>query len=157
MIRSSSLVFFSFSLLACNGCHDGTPPPNAAAQTSASASGDAPIAPLAPPSAASETTIHAEDDGKSFDVPRGATVTFALPSNAGTGYAWIPTRVDATILTQQGDRTSDVTSDTPGAPKLDVYHFAAASPGSTIIEMSLKRPFGSAPPARTIHVTVNVR
>jgi predicted secreted protein len=103
------------------------------------------------------TTIHADDDGKSFDVGRGAVVTFSLPSNAGTGYVWVPTQVDGSVLTQQGDRTSDASSDVPGAPKFDVYHFAAAAPGTTTVEMSLKRPFGSAPPARIIHVTVNVR
>ncbi len=154
MIRSSSLVLFSFSLLACNGSHDGAPPSNASALASASAG--APDAPVAPPSATTEMTLHAEDDGKSFDVARGGTVTFALPSNAGTGYVWVPTQVDATVLTQQGDRTSDVSSDTPGAPKLDVYHFAAASPGSTVVEV-IEAAISSAAPARTIHVTVNVR
>jgi hypothetical protein len=69
----------------------------------------------------------------------------------------MPTQVDASILAQQGDRTSEVMSDTPGGPKADVYRFMAVSAGSTVVEMSLKRPFGSAPPARAIHVTVNVR
>ncbi len=155
MIRWSPLVLFSFSLLACNGCHDSAPPANAAASASASAS--APAGGTAAPPTAAETTVHVEDDGKSFDVTRGATVTFALPGNAGTGYVWVPTNVDANVLTQQGDRTSDVSSDVPGAPKVDVYRFAAAGAGTTVVEMSLKRPFGSAPPARTIHVTVNVR
>jgi predicted secreted protein len=100
--------------------------------------------------------VHAEDDGKTIDVARAATVTFALPSNAGTGYIWVPTQVDASILAQQGDRTSDVSSDVPGAPKVDVYHFTAVGPGTTTVEMSLKRPFGSGAPARTVHVTVAV-
>jgi predicted secreted protein len=77
-------------------------------------------------------------------------------SNSGTGYVWVPTQVDTNVLAQQGDRTSEVSSDAPGSAKLDVYRFAAHNAGSSAVEMSLKRPFGSAPPARTLHVTVNV-
>jgi predicted secreted protein len=106
---------------------------------------------------AAETIIHAEDDGKSLDVARGATVTVVLPSNAGTGYVWVPTQVDGGILVQQGERTSDLSSDVPGAPKMDVYHFTAENSGSTALEMSLKRPFGTGAPARAIRVTVRVR
>jgi predicted secreted protein len=152
MIRWSALVVFSVSLLACNGCHDGNPPPaSATVAPTGSTSGN-----TATPAASSETVVHAEDDGKAFDLARGAALTFALPSNAGTGYIWMPTPVDATILAQQGDRTSDVSSDVPGAPKVDVYHFTAAGPGTTTVEMSLKRPFGSGAAARTVHVTVTV-
>ena len=158
MIRWSPPVLLSFSLLACNGCHDSAPPPNAAASASAAAttSASAPDPAHGPPGA-TEATVHVEDDGKSIDLTRGATVTFSLTSNAGTGYVWVPSQVDAAVLAQQGDRTSVVSMDVPGAPKMDVYRFAAAGPGTTVVEMSLKRPFGSAPPARTVHVTVNVR
>jgi predicted secreted protein len=101
--------------------------------------------------------VRAEDDGKAVEVARGGTVTFKLVSNSGTGYVWVPTQVDTNVLAQQGDRTSEVSSDAPGSAKLDVYRFAAHNAGSSAVEMSLKRPFGSAPPARIFHVTVNVR
>jgi predicted secreted protein len=153
MIRWSYALLSSFSLLACNGCHDAAPPSSTPVGASASAPDQAATA----AGATTATTVHADDDGKSFDVSRGAVLTFSLPSNAGTGYVWVPTQVDGSVLTQQGDRTSDVSSDVPGASKVDVYHFAAAAPGTTTVEMSLRRPFGSAPPARIIHVTVNVR
>jgi predicted secreted protein len=160
MIRWSALVVFSVSLLACNGCHDGTPPPaSATVAPSGSASGNTATVERdasASTAASNEAVVHAEDDGKALDLARGAGLTFALPSNAGTGYIWMPTQVDATILAQQGDRTSDVSSDVPGAPKVDVYHFTAAGPGTTTVEMSLKRPFGSGAAARTVHVTVTV-
>jgi predicted secreted protein len=142
-------------LLACHGCNDATiagPPPTSATGATSAAS----PASSASASPTGDTVIHDGDDGKSFDIARGGTVTFKLPSNAGTGYVWVPMQVDSTILTQQGDRTSEISSDTPGAPKLDVYRFTAGSAGSTVVGMSLKRPFGSAPPARAIHVTVNV-
>ena len=67
---------------------------------------------------------------------------------------------DANILAQQGDRTVESASPSaaavPGGPTNEVYHFTAAAPGTTALEMSLKRPFGSGDPARTIHVTINV-
>src|SRR5271170_5987154 len=120
MIRWSALALLPTLLLACNGCHDGSAPPASAAVAPSSA----PSSNSATPVATNETVIHAEDDGKSFDVALGSTVTFSLPSNAGTGYIWVPTQVDAGVLAQQGDRTSDTSSDVPGAPKADVYHFA---------------------------------
>jgi predicted secreted protein len=142
MVRYT-LALLALTLLACNGCKkdDGTSPNGAS--TGAPSTG--------------ETVVQLQDEGKTFDVARGATVTFKLESNAGTGYAWMPSQVDAKILAQQGDRTSEVASDTPGAPKRDVFRFTAQSPGSTAVEMGLKRPFDpSGPAARTLHVTVNV-
>ncbi len=152
MIRWSGFALLPIWLLACNSCHDGNAPPASAAvvPSATQASGN-----TATP-AAGETVVHVDDDGKTFDVARGATVTFALPSNAGTGYIWTPTQIDTNVLAQQGDRTSDASSDVPGASKVDVYHFSAANAGTTTVEMSLKRPFGSAPAGRVIHVTVAV-
>lgn len=155
MIRWSAVALLPISLLACNACHDGNTPPASATSAAAVPSGPSP-GNSATPTAGTETVVHVEDDGKAFDVARGSIVTFALPSNAGTGYIWTPTQIDANVLAQQGDRTSDASSDVPGAPKLDVYHFAAANPGTTTVEMALKRPFGSGAAARTVHVTVAV-
>jgi predicted secreted protein len=162
MIRWSVLALFALLPIsfACNGPHDASAPPASAtiatvtAPTGAALSGI--TATPAAAAAAAETVIHAEDDGKSYDVARGSLVTFSLPSHAGTGYIWVPTQVDSSVLAQQGDRTSDAASDVPGAPKVDVYHFAAAAPGTTTVEMSLKRPFGSGVPARSVHVVVAV-
>jgi predicted secreted protein len=149
MIRYG-LTLAALSLFACNGCNDGRPP----AATPGSVVPDAPGPSVGP--AAGDSIVHAEDDGKSFDLARGAALTFKLASNAGTGYQWVPTQVDPGVLAQQGDRTNELASDAPGAPKMDVYRFVGAAAGSTTVEMSLKRPFGSAPPARVIHVTVRV-
>jgi predicted secreted protein len=120
------------------------------------ATGSASTSPIGVP-AGGETVIRAEDDGKSFDVARGSTVTLSLASNAGTGYRWVPTKIDAAALAQQGDRTVEQNAPgVPGGPTSEVYHFVAATPGSTALEVSLKRPFGSGEPARVLHVTINV-
>ncbi|HLK36181.1 MAG TPA: protease inhibitor I42 family protein [Polyangiaceae bacterium] len=143
MIRYG-LALCALALIACNGCNDKNAPP-AAAPT-----------PAADAASPSEVIVHVEDDGKTIDVARGGVVAFKLAGNAGTGYVWTAAQVDASILTPQGDRTVESTSDTPGAPKFDVLRFTAQGAGSTVVQMALKRPFGSSPPARTVQVTVNV-
>ena len=147
MIRLAfALVATSF--IACHGCNgDGNNPPPVPP-------GSGQVHP--PPAAGAETVVHVEDDGRAFDVARGSVVTFKLASNGGTGFVWTAAPVDPNILAQQGDRTFEVTSDTPGAPKMDVYRFMAQNPGSAVVEMDLKRPWGNQPPGRVVHVTINV-
>ena len=151
-------------MLACNGCRDGNSAPaipSASATLAGSAGRAAAGSPTTPPADAAptgaETVVRLEDDGKTFDVARSSTVTFKLASRGGTGYAWLPTQVDAVALAQQGERTTELSSDTPGAPKLDVFRFTAIAPGSTSVEMSLRRAFGGAPPARVMRVVIQIR
>jgi predicted secreted protein len=118
---------------------------------------EAPAAPTVDAIHGGPTVVHVDDDGKSFDVQRGSTVTFELAGAAGTGFAWVATQVDPLVLVQQGDRTTEASSDRPGAPKVDVYRFTATGLGSTTVAMSLQRAFGSAPPGRVLRVTLNVR
>ncbi len=135
-------------LFACHGCHGGNPPPPSAATSATTPGGDQP---------ARDAVVHVEDDGKTLELAAGGTLTFKLASNAGTGYVWMPTGVDPAVLAQVGDRTSELESSAPGAPKVDVYRFVAQRTGSTPVEMDLQRPWTkSAPPARSIHVVVNV-
>jgi predicted secreted protein len=162
-LRSCSLALSPLAILACSACHDGGAPPANTPDTSvATTTAALPSAPSASGtvSTSADTAVHVEDDGKSVDVMKGSTVTVSLASNAGTGYRWVPTKVDPNILAQQGDRTVESASPSaaavPGGPTNEVYHFTAAGPGTTALEMSLKRPFGSGDPARTIHVTINV-
>jgi hypothetical protein len=135
---------------------DGSAVSSTAGPQGAIATGDGGLT-SADPAAAAGTLIHIEDDGKIIDVQKGGSVVFVLASHAGTGFVWVPTRVDPAFLTQVGDRSSDVPNDIPGTKKYDVYHFTvgAAASGSSVVEMSLKRPFGNERIGRVIHVTVN--
>jgi predicted secreted protein len=151
-LTASLTSFASVLLLACHGCGgSGTPPAQGAAAGASSAG------PARGESASNDALVHVEDDGKTFDVTAGGTITFKLASNAGTGYVWMPAGADPAVLAQVGDRTSEVESSAPGAPKVDVYRFVAQHAGSTAVEMNLQRPWTkNAPPARAIHVLVNV-
>jgi predicted secreted protein len=155
MIRLA-LALAMMWVLACSGCNDHTaPPPNPSGSSATTGTPGNPPPP--PPPAAGEAVVRVEDDGKTFDVGAGATLTFKLASSAGTGYVWIPSGVDPAVLAQQGDRGTELSSNVPGAPKADVYRFTAQRPGSTPVQFDLQRPWAkTAPPAKTIHVIVNV-
>jgi predicted secreted protein len=151
MSRGVALLVGSF--IACNGRQEGgarPAQPGPSTTLSGGVDASAGSAPLV-------TVVHIEDDGKSFDLGRGDTVMFELASSAGTGYAWAPTQVDPLVLAQEGDRSNEISSALPGARRMDVYRFSALKAGSSTVEMSLRRPFGSAPPVRTIRITVHVR
>jgi predicted secreted protein len=175
--RSRAPGLLPLALVVTSACHDGGAPPANAPDTSATPSGSsvpdgsaataqatpdgsgatAQATPDGSGAIAQGTLVRADDDGKTFDVAKGSTLTVSLASNAGTGYRWVPTKIDASVLAQQGDRTVEASSPgVPGGPTSEVYHFVAASAGTTVLEMSLKRAFGSGAPARTVHVTINV-
>ncbi len=133
----------------------GTASAGSVASASASSAGSAsPTIGSAP--AAGETTIRVEDDGKTFDVAAGSTVTFKLAGNAGTGFMWKPNGVNTAVLAQQGSVTHVTSGSTPGAANEDVYHFRAVAPGSSTVEMDYARPWEHGPAGKAIHVTVNV-
>jgi predicted secreted protein len=125
--------------------------PTASASATGSASPTVGIA-----SGAGETTVRVEDDGKTFDVAAGSTLVFKLAGNAGTGFMWRPSGVNAAVLAQQGSVTHVTAGSTPGAANEDVYRFRAVAPGSSPVEMGYARPWEHGPAGKTIHVTVNV-
>ena len=141
--------------LAGAGCrHDRVPPnpsgaPDTTAQADASETLDA--------ADAGETVVRAEDDGRTFDLPPGGILTFRLPSHSGTGFVWRPAALDGGVLSQVGERSTEVSSGVPGAPKTDVTRFVARSTGTVGIEMDYQRPWGNQPPVKTVRVTVHVR
>lgn len=152
------LAFFlaavaSVVALACNACHDDPPAAIPPAGTSPSATASVAADGAAP----TETVVRVDDDGKTFEIARGATLVFKLVTHGGTGYAWTPSPVDGGPLALHGERTTELSSDVPGAPRMDVYRFVGEAPGTTTIEMGLRRPWGDAPPVKTVRVTVNVR
>jgi predicted secreted protein len=181
-VRRSGAVFL---LLGASACHDGASPPantstaaavGPAAEGGVLTGGSEPLQDAEPHGNAGDSdvaggadfdassaansgsvVVTADDDGKTFDVAVGGALVFALARNAGTGYVWKAGPLEGSALVQDGDRRSETHSDVPGAPKRDVYRFVAKSAGTVVIEMALKRPFGSAPAGRTLRVTVRVR
>jgi predicted secreted protein len=151
MSRAVALLVGSF--IACNGRQEGGARP-AQPGPSTTLLGGADASTVSAPVV---TVVHIEDNGKSFDLGRGDTVMFELATSAGNGYAWTPTQVDPLALAQEGDRSNEISSALPGAQRMDVYRFIASKAGTSTVEMSLRRPFGTAPPVRTIRITIHVR
>jgi len=115
--------------------------------------------PTAAPVDAGETVLRVEDDGKTVDVAQGSTVVARLRLNAGTGYSWTASSSDAGVLEAHGERTSEQasTSSMPGAPRFDVYRFAAKATGRADLSFELRRPWEQdAAATRSVHVTVRV-
>lgn len=141
------------AVLACAACHrDAVGPPGPTPPPTGSS-------PPASPDAG-EAVVRLEDDGKTLDVARGTTVTVELQLSSGTGFSWTPAPADGGVLVQQGERASEQTDAAarPGAPRLDVFRFAALSPGTAVVTMELRRPWETdSPPAKTFRVTVRVR
>jgi predicted secreted protein len=140
--------------LAGAGCRHDRVPPNPAGAPDTTAQADA--SETAEAADAGETVVRAEDDGRTFDLPAGGILTFRLASHSGTGFVWKPAPLDGGALSQVGERTTEVSSVLPGAPKVDVYRFVARSAGTLGIEMDYQRPWGNQPPVKTVRVTVNV-
>jgi predicted secreted protein len=150
MLRPSLALVAVSLIFACEGCHHEAPAPTPGSGGAVSPDGgDASSTP--------ETVVRVEDDGKTLEVSPGTRVVFKLASNSGTGYAWTPASVDAAVLALQGEREVERQSDVPGGAKLDVLRFLAKAPGTVVVQVDLKRPFGDQPVARTVKVTVTVR
>jgi len=145
MLRAALALAASF---ACGGCHHDSTLPGPSGSSSTT-----------PPLDAGGTFLGAEDDGKTLDLSPGDTLTLRLPTHGGTGFVWVPAARDGGdgSVVQVGERTSELSSGTPGAPKLDVYRLVARGPGTATVEMDLRRPWGDQPPVKTWRVTVNVR
>jgi predicted secreted protein len=150
MSRFAPAMVLLFAAAAVqSGCHHDSALPAPSGSTSATPGIDA-----------GETVVlGTADDGKTFDLPVGGSLTLRLAGHAGTGYAWVPVAQEAGdggVLSPTGERTSEVSSDTPGAPKVDVYRLSASRAGTATVEMALRRPWGNEPPVKTWRVTVTV-
>ena len=90
----------------------------------------------------------------------GNTLTVKLGSNYSTPYRWkIDTTIgDSTIVKQTDHRFVQPTSDARGAPRTEVWTFAALKPGSTTITTSYVSILGkNAKPACTYTAKVTVQ
>jgi inhibitor of cysteine peptidase len=101
------------------------------------------------------------DNGKSFTVNVGDTVTVVIPGNPTTGYSWAAalTSKDAALLQQQGDPTyvEGATGDVVGAGGTFTFTFRAAGAGQAALKLVYVRPWEPDAPAQTYEVQVTIK
>ena len=159
----ASLLVLASSASVANGCGgSGTVAGNPSKVPSAS--GETSQGGPQPPA---EPIVEVEDDGKSFDVAVGSSVTFKLANHAGAGYVWMPTGVDSSVLAQEGERRGEdvgkpssegAAAKSEARERVDEYRFVAEQRGWVPVQMDLQRPWTKgAMPVKSIRVIVNVR
>ena len=90
----------------------------------------------------SNTTITKADQDRTVNVVKGGQVTVKLVWSPGTGYDWILTRNDPSMLQQDGEaRTEPAKEPMPGAAETRVFLFKALKSGSTSLEFQSRQPF----------------
>jgi inhibitor of cysteine peptidase len=109
--------------------------------------------------ATSTINLTADDNGRTVTLVKGGVLVVSLSSIPGTGFGWIVSHIDASMLQQQGEpQLIHSAPPIPGSPAQQVFRFSAIGRGSTTIELVYVRPWEhGVPPARTFHVAVRVR
>lgn len=104
----------------------------------------------------SNVTITKADQDRAVNVAKGGQVTVKLVWSPGTGYDWVLTRNDPSMLRQEGEtRTEPAREPMPGASETRVFLFKALKPGSTSLEFQSRRSFEKeAPPTDVFRVQV---
>jgi inhibitor of cysteine peptidase len=101
------------------------------------------------------------DNGKSFTVNVGDTVTIAIPGNPTTGYSWVAalSDKDTALLEQQGDPTylGDSADNVVGAGGTFTFTFKATAAGRAALKLAYVRPWEPDAPAQTYEVQVTIK
>jgi len=82
-----------------------------------------------------------------------------LPGNLTTGYSWVISEIDNTILKSEGEPEYHSETDAVGAGGIFTMRFIAISPGEASLGMEYRRPFESQdlPPADKFEIRVLIR
>ncbi len=86
-------------------------------------------------------------------------IEISLPGNPTTGYEWMLTNVDYTILEKMGEPEYKTTGDAVGSSGYYIYKFKAIAPGETLVEMVYRRSFESedTPPEDEYNILIKVK
>lgn len=103
-------------------------------------------------------TLDAAADGGSTTIAVGTMFAIALPENPSTGYSWKLQPLGVPVVGIIGDRfVPETTEPKAGAPGTRTMTFAALSPGTAVLVLTLQRPWEDAsPPSQTFKVTITV-
>lgn len=80
------------------------------------------------------------ENGQSVQAHSGNTIVVQLDENASTGYTWVVSKTDATILTLQTS-TYTASGNAPGSGGTRVFTFLAKKPGTVHLQLKYWRSF----------------
>ncbi len=82
------------------------------------------------------------DHAQTVKVTKGGQLTVKLAWSPGTGYDWVITRNDPSMLRQEGETSTEPAKEPmPGAAETRIFHFRALQPGNTALEFQSRRAF----------------
>jgi inhibitor of cysteine peptidase len=114
--------------------------------------------------AAATLALTKADNGKSFTVKAGDTISVVLEGNATTGYMWqsaMPEQASPLLTLKDGEGTytqDSVPSDMVGSGGKYTFIFTAVAAGQVQLELKYWRPFEpQGEPLETFSVTLNIK
>ena len=99
--------------------------------------------------------VSAEDNGQAVNLKIGDKLEVVLQGNPTTGYEWVTTSVDSSVLIP-GDSSFTPESDATGAGGEYVFKYTGAALGTTVLRLAYQRSWEGRP-TQTFYVTVNVK
>ncbi len=115
---------------------------------------------LLPACAASSKTVSltAVEAGKTVELNIGDTLQISLEGNPGTGYSWIASPQDPTLLEAVGEPEFKASSDLLGAPGMVTMKYKAIAQGQAALRLEYRRSWETGvEPEKVYEVTVVVK
>ena len=103
-----------------------------------------------------ELKLTIQDNGKTFEVPLGGTISVQLDSNRTTGFRWNNT-TNAKQFRLQGEVQYEANNSRIGSGGIATATFQPLQVGKGMLTLEYKRPFETEPAAKTFQVTINVQ
>jgi inhibitor of cysteine peptidase len=104
-------------------------------------------------------TVTEQDNGKTIEVTKGATLVVKLSSNVSTGYSW-SVQSDSPLLKllDSNYKEQKQPAQVAGAPGVQTFQWQATAPGNATLKLEYRRPWEKAQsPAKTFSVNLQIR
>ena len=104
-----------------------------------------------------QVTLGEADSGRTVTVSRGTQVMVQLPANPSTGYAWVATISDPSVLHQSGEPVFKPSTSALGADGTYTIWYEAGATGRTTLKLEYLRSWeAGVAPLKTFEVQVVV-
>ncbi len=104
-------------------------------------------------------TLTEQDNGKTIELTKGATLIVKLSSNASTGYSWsVQSKSPLLKLLDSNYKEKKQLAQVAGAPGVQTFQWQATGAGNATLKLEYRRPWEKdEPPAKTFSVSLQIR